>query len=61
MKPLSPAAAALAAVAALAALAALARASRASLLAGGPVLGGCYALDPARYGQDPPLTGPVRS
>ena len=48
-------------LAALAALTRVARASRASLLAGGPVLGGCYALDPARYGQDPPLTGPVRS
>lgn len=34
----------------------LARASRASLAAGGPVLGGCYALDPVRYGLDPPLT-----
>jgi cardiolipin synthase len=43
-------------VEALAHLATLARASRASLVAGGPVLGGCYALDPARYGLDPPLT-----
>jgi cardiolipin synthase len=34
----------------------LARASRASLVVGGPVLGGCYALDPTRYGLDPPLT-----
>lgn len=34
---------------ALARLAELARASRASLIAGGPVLGGCYALEPARY------------
>lgn len=41
---------------ALARLAELARASRASLLAGGPVLGGCYALDPVRYALDPPLT-----
>jgi phosphatidylserine/phosphatidylglycerophosphate/cardiolipin synthase-like enzyme len=41
---------------ALARLGELARASRASLVAGGPVLGGCYALDPARYGLDPPLT-----
>jgi cardiolipin synthase len=41
---------------ALARLAELARASRASLLDGGPVLGGCYALDPARYALDPPLT-----
>lgn len=44
--------------AALARIAALARASRASLCAGGPVLAGCYAIDPARYGQDPPLTCP---
>ena len=41
---------------ALDAVARLARASRESLLRGGPVLGGCYALDPARYAQDPPLT-----
>lgn len=44
---------------ALDALARVARASRASLVAGGPVLGGCYALDAARYGQDPPLTTPL--
>ena len=31
-------------------LAKLARASQASVLAGGPVLGGCRALDPSRYG-----------
>jgi phosphatidylserine/phosphatidylglycerophosphate/cardiolipin synthase-like enzyme len=37
---------------ALTRLAAIARASRASLVAGGPVLGGCYALDPARYALD---------
>ncbi len=43
-------------LAALAAITNLARASRNSLVSGGPVLGGCYALDPARYGQDPPLT-----
>lgn len=43
-------------LAALAAIARLARASRESLARGGPVLGGCYALDPARYGQDPPFT-----
>jgi cardiolipin synthase len=41
---------------ALACLTEIARASRASLLAGGPVLGGCYALEPARYALDPPLT-----
>lgn len=34
----------------------VARASRASLLAGGPVIAGCYALDPARYAQDAPVT-----
>jgi len=39
-------------VALLELLARVARASRASLTAGGPVLGGCYALDPARYGQE---------
>ncbi|MEZ4384505.1 MAG: hypothetical protein R3A79_24465 [Nannocystaceae bacterium] len=33
-----------------------ARASRASLAGGGPLLAGCYALDPARYGLDEPLT-----
>jgi hypothetical protein len=43
-------------LAALAAITNLARASRNSLVSGGPVLAGCYALDPARYGQDPPLT-----
>jgi phosphatidylserine/phosphatidylglycerophosphate/cardiolipin synthase-like enzyme len=43
-------------VAALAVAARSARASRASLMRGGPVLAGCYALDAARYGQDPPLT-----
>ncbi|MCA9660439.1 MAG: hypothetical protein KC486_18995 [Myxococcales bacterium] len=43
-------------VQALTHLAELARASRASLVAGGPVLAGCYALDPARYGLDAPLT-----
>jgi len=43
-------------LAAVAALARVARASRVSLIAGGPVLGGCYALDAARYGQEPPLT-----
>jgi cardiolipin synthase len=43
---------------ALARVTELARASRASLLAGGPVLGGCYALEPARYALDPPLTRP---
>ncbi|MCB9568728.1 MAG: hypothetical protein H6710_16185 [Myxococcales bacterium] len=42
--------------AALEGLAALARASRASLEAGGPVLGGCYALDPRSYALEPPLT-----
>ncbi|MBZ5710452.1 phospholipase D-like domain-containing protein [Nannocystis pusilla] len=36
--------------------AAHARASRDSLLGGGPVLGGCYALDPATYAVRPPLT-----
>jgi cardiolipin synthase len=41
---------------ALGRVAAVARASRASILAGGPVLGGCYALDPSRYALDPPLT-----
>lgn len=46
-------------VAALAAMAASARASRARLLAReGGVLVGCYALDAARYGLDPPLTLP---
>ncbi len=43
-------------VAALAAVARSARASRASLMNGGPVLAGCYALEAARYGLDPPLT-----
>lgn len=33
-------------------IATLARASRASLRAGGPVLGGCYALDPGCYGRE---------
>ncbi len=37
-------------------LATTARKSRKSLLHGGPVVGGCYALDPARYALDPPLT-----
>jgi cardiolipin synthase len=37
-------------------LAASARASRDSLLRGGPVLAGCYALDPATYALRPPLT-----
>lgn len=32
------------------------RASRASLDAGGPVLGGCYAIDPTRYALDRPPT-----
>jgi cardiolipin synthase len=41
---------------AVARLAELARASRASLVAGGPVLGGCYALDSATYGREPPIT-----
>ena len=41
-------------LAALVDIAELARASRASRARGGPVLGGCYALDPARYGQDLP-------
>lgn len=41
---------------ALARLTEVARASRASIVAGGPVLGGCYALDPTRYALDPPLT-----
>nr|WP_276599111.1 phospholipase D-like domain-containing protein [Nannocystis sp. SCPEA4] len=36
--------------------AAHARASRDSLVRGGPVLGGCYALDPATYAVQPPLT-----
>ena len=51
-------------IAAVEMLARVARASRNSLLGGGPVLSGCYALDAARYGQDPPLTtrvGPARS
>lgn len=43
-------------VAAVAALAGSARASRESLLGGGAVLVGCYALDAGRYGLDPPLT-----
>lgn len=43
---------------ALDALADLARASRRSLLRGGPVLGGCYALDPAAYALRRPLTEP---
>lgn len=43
-------------LAALDTIAALARASRDSLARGGPVLAGCYALDPARYALDPPLT-----
>lgn len=37
-------------------LAAHARASRDSLTGGGPVLGGCYALDPTTYALRPPLT-----
>ncbi|MGB1016639.1 MAG: phospholipase D-like domain-containing protein, partial [Nannocystaceae bacterium] len=37
-------------------LVSLARESRQSLLAGGPVVGGCYALDAARYALGPPLT-----
>lgn len=41
---------------ALDAVARSARASRDSVLRGGPVLVGCYAVDPARYGQDPPIT-----
>ena len=36
-------------------LARVARASRASLAGGGPVLGGCHAIDAARYGRAPPL------
>lgn len=48
-------------VAALDAIAVRARASRESLRRGGPVLAGCYALDPARYGQDPPLTSRATS
>ncbi|WAS99349.1 phospholipase D-like domain-containing protein [Nannocystis punicea] len=36
--------------------AAHARASRDSLLRGGPLLAGCYALDPATYALRPPLT-----
>jgi cardiolipin synthase len=44
-------------VAALTAIAEQARASSASLIAGGPVLVGCYALSAARYGQDAALTG----
>lgn len=36
--------------------AASARASRDSLLRGGPLLAGCYALDPATYARRPPLT-----
>lgn len=43
-------------LAALITIATLARASRESLARGGPVLGGCYALDPAHYAQEPPLT-----
>lgn len=43
-------------LAALDAIAGLARASRDSLARGGPVLAGCYALDPARYALDPPFT-----
>lgn len=43
-------------VAALDTIAGVARASRASLVGGGPVQGGVYALDPARYGLDRPLT-----
>ena len=45
---------------ALTQLAALAHASRKSLGEGGPVLGGCYALDPARYALDLPtiVAGP---
>jgi len=41
-------------------LARVARASRDSLAGGGPVLGGCHALDAARYGRDPPLAVRVR-
>ncbi|MEZ4448362.1 MAG: phospholipase D-like domain-containing protein [Nannocystaceae bacterium] len=42
-------------------LAESARRSRASLDAGGPLLAGCYAVDPARYALDPPPTlGPTR-
>ncbi len=37
-------------------LARVARASRSSVTDGGPVLGGCHALDAARYGRVPPLT-----
>lgn len=43
-------------LAALTTIAELARTSRESLTRGGPVLGGCYALDPVRYALDPPLT-----
>lgn len=43
-------------VEALAEIARVARASRESLLIGGPVIAGCYAIDPARYGLDLPLT-----
>ncbi|MCA9694343.1 MAG: hypothetical protein KC636_32455 [Myxococcales bacterium] len=43
-------------VAALERIAAVARASRRSVMAGGPVLAGCYALDPAGYGRAPPIT-----
>lgn len=42
--------------AALASFARVARASRASLLAGGPVLAGCYALDARSYAQGSALT-----
>ncbi|MDC0723115.1 phospholipase D-like domain-containing protein [Nannocystis bainbridge] len=41
---------------ALGRFAAHARASRDSLARGGPILAGCYALDPATYGLGPPLT-----
>jgi len=45
-------------VEALAEMTRVARASRDNLLNGGSVIAGCYALDPARYGLDLPLTRP---
>lgn len=43
-------------LAALERLAHLARESRRSLAAGGPILAGAYAIDPARFALDPPPT-----
>ena len=43
-------------VAALTSFARVARASRDSVLAGGPVLAGCYALDARTYAQGPAVT-----